>query len=181
MAKSLFQKDNTRGPAPSPRELIQPEIDHLKKGYSIRHAPGAKRKTSPWLVILALGALGWLYLMDPILHAWYKGEAIQTYLYLHDFGAGPQLVDLIATGILAPSEIEILNRRQGSFRNYYASPEAANREARAIIHYVTALRLLHAGKYEQLGPVCKLRYFLFIRTGLTPPMEWNMLDPSAGN
>ena len=37
MEKSLFQKDTPKGPAPTPYELIEPEIVHLKKGYSIRY------------------------------------------------------------------------------------------------------------------------------------------------
>ena len=181
MEKSLFHKDTPRGPAPTPHELIEPEIDHLKKSSSVRHGPGAKKKRSPWLIILALCGLGWLYLMDPFLHAWYKGEAIRTYLYLHSYGAGPLANDLIATRIFSTYEIEALNRRQGSFQDYYASPEAANRQAQAIINYTTALRLLHAGKYQQLDPVGRTRYLLFIRTGIVPPTEWDFLEPSMGN
>jgi hypothetical protein len=181
MEKSLFHKDTPRGPAPTPLELIEPEIVHLKKGYSVRHGPQAKKKTPPWLIILALCGLVWLYIMDPVLHAWYKGEAIQTYLYLHSFGAGHLADDLIATQIISPVEVEALNRRQGTFQNYYASPEAANREARAIIHYLADVRLLHDGKYQQLNPVGRMRYLFFIRTGIIPPTEWSILDPSVGN
>ena len=181
MEKSLFHKDTPEGPSPTPYELIEPEIGHLKKGSSTRHGPRDKTKTPPWLIILALCGLGWLYVMDPFLHAWYKGEAARTYLYLHNYGAGPLLNDLIATRIFSPDEVEALNHRNGSFQDYYASPEAANRQAETIIHYMTALRLLHAGKYQQLGPVGRMRYLLFIRTGIAPPTQWSVLDPSVGN
>jgi hypothetical protein len=181
MGKSLFHKDIPKGPAPTPHELIEPEIVHLKKGYSVRHGPQAKKKTPPWMVILVLCGVAWLYLMDPVLHAWYKGEAIQTYLYLHNYGAGPLVDELIATRIFSANELDALNRRQGSFQHYYASPDAANREAQSIIHYMTALRLLHDGKYQQLDPIGRMRYLFFIRTGIIPPTEWSMLDPSVGD
>ena len=181
MENSLFHKDTPEASPPTPYELIDHEIAHLKKGSSIRQGPGAKKKTLPWLVILALCGLGWLYVMDPFIHAWYKGEAVRTYLYLHNYGAGPLVNDLIATRIFSPDEMEALNRRNGSFQDYYASLEAANREAQTIIDYMTAVRLLHAGKYQQLDPVGRTRYLLFIRTGIVPPTDWNFLDPSVGN
>jgi hypothetical protein len=117
--------------------------------------------------------------MDPILHAWYKGEAIRAYLYLHNYAAGPQAEELAVTQILSPEEVDTLNHRHGSFQDYYASPGAANRAAQTIINYMTALHLLHAGKYPQLDLVGKMRYFLFMRTGLIPPMAWSFLDPSV--
>jgi hypothetical protein len=180
MEKSLFHKATPKGPPPTPYELIEPEIAHLKKSSSIRHDPRAKKKTPPWLLLLAFCGLGWLYLMDPVLHAWYKGEAIRTYLYLHNYGAGPLADNLIATRILSTNEVTVLNHRHGSFQDYYASPEAANRQAEAIINYMTALHLLHDGKYQNLNPVGRMRYLLFIRPGIILPTEWSVLDPSVG-
>jgi len=181
MEKSIFHKNTPEGSPPTPYELIESEIGHLKKSSSIRYGPHAKKKRTPWLMILALCGLGCLYLMDPFLHGWYKGEAVRTYLYLHNYGAASQANALLATQILSPEEVKTLNRRNGSFQDYYASPEAANRQAEAIINYITSLRLFHDGKYEHLGPVDKTRYFLFIRTGFVPPAQWSMLDPSVGN
>lgn len=181
MEKSLFQKATTKGSSPTPYELIEPEIVHLKKGYSIRYGPKGKPKTPPWLLIIAICGLGWLYLMDPVLHAWYKGEAIRTYLYLHNYGSGPLADNLIATRIFSPDEVETLNHRHGSFQDYYASPEAANHQADTIINYMVALRLLHDGKYRQLDPVGRMRYLLFIRTGIILPTQWSALDPSVGD
>jgi len=181
MENSLFRKDTSKGSPPTPYELIDSEIAHLKKGSSIRQGPGAKTNTHPWLIILGLCGLAWLYVMDPFLHAWYKGEAVRTYLYLHNYGTGPLLNDLIATRIFSPDEVEALNHRNGSFQDYYASPEAANREAQTILNYMTAVRLLHAGKYQQLDPVGRARYLLFIRTGIIPPTQWSVLDASVVN
>lgn len=181
MEKSLFHKKIPENPSPTPYELIEPEIVHLKKGYSIRYGPQTKPKTPPWLLILAICGLAWLYLMDPFYHAWYKGEAIRTYLYLHNFGTGPLVDNLTATQILSPDEVEALNHRQGSFRDYYASPEAANLQATAIINYMTSLNLLHAGKYLQLDPLGRMRYLLFIRTGIVLPTQWSILDPTVGD
>jgi hypothetical protein len=180
MEKSLFHKKKPEDPSPTPYELIEPEIVHLKKGYSIRYGLRAKRGTAPWLLILGICGLAWLYLMDPVYHAWYKGEAIRTYLYLHNYGAGSLCDSLVASQILSAEEITVLNGRQGSFQDYYATPDAANREAEKIINYVTTVRLLHAGKYEQLDSVGRMRYLLFIRTGIVLPTDWSFLDPSVG-
>ena len=181
MENSLFHKDTPQAPPPTPHELIESEIGHLKKGSSTRQDPHAKAKRSFWLLILALCGLGWLYVMDPFIHAWYKGEAVRTYLYLHNYGTGPQANDLIATRIFSPDEVEALNHRSGSFQDYYASPEAANRKAQTIISYMTAVRLLHAGQYQQLDPVGSTRYLLFIRAGIVPPTQWSALDPTVEN
>jgi hypothetical protein len=182
MAKSLFHKDNNpEDSAATPYELIEPEIVHLKKGYSIRHGTRSKPKKPLWLIVLAFGGLAWLYLMDPVLHAWYKGEAIRTYLYLHNYGAGPQADNLVATKILSRDEIETLNRRQGAFQGYYASPAAANQQAEVIINYMANVRLLHDGKYLQLDPVGRMRYAFFIYTGLFLPTDWDFLDPAVGD
>jgi hypothetical protein len=181
MENSLFHKKTPENPSPTPYERIEPEIAHLKKGSSVRYGPKAKAATVPWLVLLALCGLAGLYLMDPFLHAWYKGEAIRTYLYLHNFGAGPQADKLVATQILSAAEVETLNRRQGSFQDYYATPEAANHQAQAIIDYMTAVHLLHDDQYQQLDPVGKIRCLLFIRTGINLPTEWSFLDPSVSD
>jgi len=181
MEKSLFHKKTSEGPSPTPYELIEPEIVHLKKGYSIRHGERPKKKTPHWVIILAGFGLLWLYLMDPFLHAWYKGEAIRTYLYLHNYGTGPLADNLVATQIFSPDEINVLNHRSGSYQDYYPSPGAANREAETIIKYMTDLRLLHAGKYQKLNPVGRMRYLFFIRTGLVLPTDWSFLDPSVSD
>ncbi|MCE0522549.1 MAG: hypothetical protein LV480_06530, partial [Methylacidiphilales bacterium] len=125
MEKSLFHKKAPEDQQPTPYEQIEPEIVHLKKGYSIRHGAKAKPRTPAWLVVIGFCGLAWLYLMDPILHAWYKGEAFKTYLYLRNYGSNQLAARLVATQIISPEEAEVLNRRQGSFQDYYPSPEAA--------------------------------------------------------
>jgi len=181
MEKSLFQKNTPKEIQPTPHELIEPEIVHLKKGYSIRHGPKAKKGPSPWIVVTAFCGLAWLYLMDPVIHAWYKGEAIRTYLYLHNYDAGPSADNLIATQLFSPDEVLALNRQQGSFQDYYASPVAAEHQAQVIIDYLNNVRLLHEGRYETLDPVGRMRYALFIYPGIVLPTDWSFLDPSVGS
>ena len=181
MEKSLFHKNSPERPTPSPFDLIGPEIDHLKKGTSTRHGPKGKSNTSPWLIVLALLVVGGLYVLDPVLHAWYRGEAIRTYLYLHNYSTGPLAGDLIATGIFSPDEVNVLNRRTGSFQDYYRSPDAANQQAKKILKYMNDVQLLHAGKYQTLDPIGRLRYLLFIRTELIPPTDWSFLDPTISD
>jgi hypothetical protein len=126
-----------------------------------------------------IGACGfaWLYLMDPIEHSWYKAEAIKAYLYLHNYGAGNEATELAGSGILDAEEVTLLNQQRGSYQDYYATPQAAAKEATVIVSYLTSVKLLHAGRYEQLDPVGRMRYLLFIRTGLVLPTAWAFLDP----
>lgn len=180
MEKSLFQKGGPRIAPPTPHELIEPEIVHLKKGYSIRHGKKMERRAPPWVVVLGFMGLAWLYLMDPIVHAWYKGEAMRTYLYLRSYGSTQQ-ANRLATCIFSPEEVAVLNDRQGSFRDYYSTPQAAERQANDIIEYEQNVKLLHAGKYQKLDPVGRMRYLLFIRTNLVLPISWDFLDPSVGS
>ena len=180
MEKSLFHRNNPQVPAPTPHELIQPEVVHLQKRTSTRHGAAASRSTYPWLIILGCCILGGLYSIDPFIHAWDKGEAVRTYLYLHNYGTSPEAAKLAATQILSRDEVETLNRRNGSFQDYYSSLDAATRNAEAIIRHTTRARLLRAGDYKQLGPLGKVRYFLFIRTGIGLPTDWSILDPSVG-
>jgi hypothetical protein len=177
---SLFQKKPVL-PAepPSAYELIEPEIVHLKKGYSIRYGAKPRRKTPTWFVFLGFCGLVWLYLQDPVLHAWYKGEAVNAYVYLHNYGAGKDSAELAASGILTPEEVTALDQRRGSFQTYYPSPQVAARHAQDIIAYLTTVRKLHAGRYQDLDPVGRMRYLLFIRTGLVLPTRWDFLDPSV--
>jgi hypothetical protein len=180
MEKSLFHKKTPeeKGPA-NPLDLIEKEIGHLKKGSSVRHGAKGKSRNPPWLIILAFCGLLWLYLMDPFYHAWYKGEAVRAYLYLHNYGAGPEAANLIASQILSAEEIDVLNHRTGSFQNYYKSPDAAVQKADAIIKYMTNVKLLHAGKYQPLDPVGRMRCLLFVRIGLVLPTDWTFLDPTV--
>jgi hypothetical protein len=181
MANSLFHKESPEEkPAnrKSSIDLIEKEIGHLKKGRSVRH--GSKVSGSPpWLIVIALCGLAWLYLMDPFYHAWYKGEAIRAYLYLHTYGAGPEVGSLVSSQILSQGEITLLNQRSGSFRDYYKSPDAAARKSDAIVAYMNEVNLLHEGKYQPLDPVGRMRCLLFVRTGLILPREWAFLDPNV--
>lgn len=178
MGESLFRRKTTGPPRQlSPHELIEHEITHLKKGTSSRYHKPQKR--SLWLVVLAALGLAWLYLMDPILHAWYKGEAIRDYLYLHNYGAGNEATELAASGILSPEEIHTLDERHGLYQDYYATPKAAADDADSIISYLDSVKQLHRGRYEELDPVGRMRYLLFIRTGLVLPTRWDFLDPGV--
>jgi len=117
--------------------------------------------------------------MDPFLYALHKSDAIRIYLYLHTYGAGPETNALIASGIFSQDEIATLNRRQGSFQDYFPSPDQAARKATAIVDYMNGLRALHEGNYKQLDPIGKVRCVLFISTGLPLPTTWTSLTPTV--
>ena len=180
MGKSLFDKNTPQDRPPTVYERLEPEIAHLKKGSSVRYGAQRKKTSVPWLIVLAVCAFCWLYVMDPVMHAWYRGEAIRTYLYLHNYGAGPMANNLAATGIFSPDEIHVLDHRQGSFQDYYGSVDAANKQAETIIHYMDSVRHLHAGDRKQLDILGRVRYNLFIRPGIYLPTQWDFLNPSVG-
>jgi len=180
MGEPLFQRKTETAPAPiTPHDLIEKEVAHLKKGTTARYGDQPARKMSSWLIVLAVGALLWLYLMDPIEHAWYKGEAMHTYRYLHNYGAGKDFSELAASGILKPEELHQLDLSTQTDKDYYDTPATAARTAQTIIAYMASVKQLHAGTYANLDALGRVRYTLFVRFGIIPPTAWNFLDPSV--
>ena len=180
MEKSLFRdKETPESRPPDPYDLIDKEIGHLKKGSNVRHGPNAKNRTPNLLLILGFCGIAWLYLMDPFYHAWYKGDAVKAYLYLRNFGSASDVTNLVASGILNPEDLDNLNHRSGSYQDYYSSPDAAKKNAEAVINYMTSVKLLHAGKYQQLDPVGRMRYAVFLKFGIILPTDWPFLDPTV--
>jgi hypothetical protein len=178
MSSSLFQRRpvETAGPA-TPHELIEKEVAHLKKGKTARYGDKPVRRASIWAFALVICALIGLYIMDPVLHAWYKSEAIHTYTYLHNFGTSEQAAELASSGILRPEEIVELDRSQLTYKEDYNTPRDALQASHTIIQYMASVRKLRDGKYEKLDFLGTLRYDLFIRNGLNTPTAWDSLDP----
>ena len=50
----------------------------------------------------------------------------------------------------------------------------------AISNYMDSVKLLHAGSYEKLDWLGKIRYHLFVRLDIYLPERWSFLDPSVG-
>ena len=185
MSQSLFQRNKVEtAPAPvTPHELIHKEVAHLKKGKTARYGDKPVRRASMWALVGVISAVLWLFIMDPVIHAWYKSEAIHTYVYLHYFGTSEQAAELASSGILRPEEIVELNLSQQAYKDSYDSLREAQESSHKIIHYMDSVRRLHAGKYEKLDFIGMVRYDLFIRNGLNTPTAWDGLDPvvNAGN
>ncbi|MCE0499131.1 MAG: hypothetical protein LV481_14415 [Methylacidiphilales bacterium] len=179
MASSIFDKDPSKQPVPSAyaRERIEKEIAHLQKARSTRHRTDERHTLGFIVVCVILLAIAGLYFMDPIIYSWDKGDAMQAYLYLHNCGSDQKARALVATGILTQAEVEILNRRHGSFQDYYASPQAAQKTADSIINFMNGLSTQRDGPYDSLDILGKIRFNLFCRWGLIPPTEWPSLNP----
>lgn len=178
---SLFDKDpNAKQELPIyGRERIEAEIGHLKKKGSVRDAK-ARRYAMAWtIVLIAVITLVTLYCLDPLLHSYYKGNAIKAYLYIHNYGNEATAQQLVATGILNREELIVLNRRQGAFQDSYSSPDAANADVQAILDYQAGLRRLQGGDFDKLTPVNKVRYYLFVVPGIPMPTDWQILDPAV--
>ncbi len=160
------------------RELIEHEIEHLKKRRSVRHAHETER--AKWKVLAAvvvLTLLG-LYFMDPFVFSYNRGDAIRVYLYLHNYGDDAKAQAVARSGLLTDYEIAQLNHRQGSFQDYFNGTGPAEQKAADLIAYMDQVHALHAGVYDSLSPVNKVRYVLFVKTGLTPPIRWQALYSS---
>jgi hypothetical protein len=164
---------------PFARERIEREIGHLKKRAPVRDAREQSRRVGIWVTTLVVLALLGLFFMDPVAHSWERGDAIHAYLYLHNFGKEDKAQAIAASGIFTASEIDLLNHRQGSFQDYYSSPAAAAATADSIVAYMKGVADLHAQRYDRLDLLGKIRYQLFIRWGIDPPTEWDMLNPAV--
>ena len=178
---SPFDWDSKAKPPLDPyaRERIDDEIAHLRKRGTVRHTDGRTHGLrAAWPALLVMCALLWLFFMDPVLHAFRRQEAIRTYLYLHQLGNDRKAQQLLDTGIFAPTEVQVLNLRQGPFQTYYSGPSAADQSVDSIIEYLKGVSNLRAGAYDTLSVVGKLRYQLFVRWGILPPEILNLLEPS---
>ena len=163
-------------PAPFARELIEHEIDHLKKRRGVRDAKQTERAWRSMLVFFAVLGVLWLYVMDPFLFSYNRGDAIHVYLYLHNYGSDADAQAVAASGLLTPNEVTLLDHREGAFQDYFDVTGPAERRGAELIAYMAQVHALHEGRYEDLSLVNKLRYFLFVKTGLTPPIRWQSLD-----
>ena len=181
---SLFSRnpeEKKPAPAHSPfaPERLEKETAHLRNRRSVRHLDATRHRGWPWLLVLLVLGLLWLFCMDPVLYSFQRDDAIRDYLYLHNCGSDAKARELAASGVLTPNEVERLDRRIGSFQDYYANSAAADQKADEIIRYMKGLSDLRAGRYESLGTVGKIRYQLFVRFGLIPPVKWNIFTPEV--
>jgi hypothetical protein len=177
--ESIFKKTPVPNAPPTVYERIGPEITHLKKSSSSRYGADNRSEITRWPALIIFCSLLTLYIMDPFLYAWHKYEAIQVYLYLHNYESGPATDDLVAARLFSPDEIRSLNKRSGDLQDSFASAQAAKDKAAAIVSYINSLRDLHAGRYDKLDHIGKLRYVLFVRNGVYLPDEWDFLNPSV--
>ncbi len=165
-------------PAPYARELIEKEIEHLKKRRGVRHAHQDDRAWGKGLLCCAVLGLLWLYAMDPFFFSYNRGDAIRVYLYLHNYGNEAHAQAIAACGLLTSSEVAQLNRRIGSFQDYFVGTSSAEHRGTELLAFMNQVKALHAGRYDSLSVINKLRYFLFVKTGLTPPIRWQALNSS---
>jgi hypothetical protein len=165
-------------PAPFARELIEKEIEHLKKRRGVRNTHDTERSLGKGLLCVAVLALLWLYAMDPFFFSYNRGDAARVYLYLHNYGNDAKARAVAGCGLLLPSEVAQLDRRTGSYQDYFNGTGPAEQKAAELIAFMDQVKALHQGRYESLSLVNKLRYFLFVKTGLTPPIRWQALNSS---
>jgi hypothetical protein len=174
---SIFTKKPATRP-PTALDRIGPEIKHLKKGISVREG-NSRSKAAAWIASIALLLLIGLFFMDPFLYSLRKSEAIRAYVYLHNYASASSTSGLVASGIFSKDEIRVMNDRRGTFQDYFSSVTEAENQAVTVVDFINGLHALRHGKYEQLDRLGKLRYLLFIRIGIDPPMAWSGINPSV--
>jgi hypothetical protein len=165
-------------PSPFARELIEKEIEHLKKRRGTRHAGEHRRTWSKCLFTGVVLGLFWLWGMDAVLFSYNRGDAISVYLYLHNYGNDAKAAAVASSGLLTRAEVKHLDARQGSFQDYFKGTADAEAKGEELIGFMQQVNDLHQGRYERLSPLNKLRYFLFIKTGLIPPIRWDVINSS---
>jgi hypothetical protein len=166
----------TGKPEPFARELIEKEIEHLKNRRGVRHAQETPRAWGKIIACLVVLAVLWFYSMDAFLFSYARGDAIHVYLYLHNYGSDAKAHVMAASGLLTDNEVQQLNHRTGSFQDYFTGTGPAEQRAVELIAYMDQVHALQEGNYDALSPLNKVRYFLFVKTGLTPPIHWPFLD-----
>jgi hypothetical protein len=178
---SLFGKDpgEQKPLSPYAHERIEKGVEHLKKRGPVRTPQEVRRTLGIWVTVLVVLGLLTLFFMDPVVYSFERGRAMDAYLYLHGFGSEDKVRALAATGIFTNNEVEFLNRRQGTFQDFFATPTAATQAADNVIGYMNGLVALHTGRYDRLDWLGKIRYQIFIRWGLETPTHWDFLDPSV--
>ncbi len=178
---SIFSRepDDKKPLDPYSRERIEKEIEHLKKKRGTRDAGEQNRKLGIWVTVLAILALLVLFFMDPVVYSWERGNAINAYLYLHNFGREEKAQALANCGILSRSDVDTLNHRQGSFQDFFPTPKAAADTADGIVRYMKGAEDLRERHYDKLDVLGKIRYQLFVRWGLVPPSSFDMINPST--
>jgi len=159
-------------------DRIGPEISHLQKGSSVRDRANARNKRGAWIATIALFILLGLFFMDPFLFAMHKSSAIRAYIYLHNYGSDSATQALATSRMFSADELQTMNNRHGSFQSYFTSPSEANEAATSAVDFMNRIHNLRYGDYATLDPIGKLRYMLFIRMGLYPPIVWSGLNPS---
>ena len=176
--ESIFSKDASAARVVTVYDRIGSEIAHLNKGSSVRDA-GRTSKAGAWAASIALFLLLGLFFMDPFLYSIHKATAIRAYLYLHSYGAASTTAELVGSGVFSKSEISEMDAQHGSFQSYFTSTTDAKDQAQSTVDFITSMRNLRYGHYQDLDPIGKLRYLLFIRIGLYPPSVWSGLNPSV--
>jgi hypothetical protein len=165
-------------PAPFAHELIEKEIAHLLKRKGTRHAAVTSRTWSKMIVTAVVLGLITLWGLDTVLFSYNRGDAIRVYLYLHNYGNDAKADAVAQAGYFTPSEIHYLDARQGQFQDYFPSRIVAEAKGAELVAYGREVRNLHQGHEDMLSPLDKVRYFLFVKTGLIPPTRWDVLNPS---
>ena len=178
---SLFDKDpSQKDPLPAyATERIEKEIAHLKKKGSTRQGADERKTFAKLICFLAVVGFIWLFVMDPFLYAYYKGNAIRAYLYLHNYGDDAKAAQLQTYGILSSDDVAILNEKQGSFTDYFVGATPAKATVDDAVAYMKGVTDLRTGHYVALSPLNKVRYTLFFHFGLSTPEQWGILNPKV--
>lgn len=161
-----------------PSEL-RDEIQHLYK-ESHFHPYHLGRALVSLIVFFLFLSIFVLYSLEPIMHAIYKREAIQSYRYLFHCSDPRKVVPLENSGILTSDEINIIQHERRDQSSLFNSSEDAEKEARQVVAYASKMNRIRLGHFKKSEFLLKIRYWVFTDCLKIPlPSVWPFLNPTV--
>lgn len=169
---SIFTNEPGSTEELTPEELIEQEIEG-----------GKPQPTSPLMDMLRYGAVLFvffligIYVIDPFYFASHKKTAIDSYLYLREFGDKELAQQLHDSAYFTASDRRVLERRRGLYNDRYPNVSTAREAASEALAWLADAQRLREGDFSKAGAIDWLRGVLFVNVGLTPPLQWVSMNP----
>ncbi|MEM1058424.1 MAG: hypothetical protein AAGK14_04180 [Verrucomicrobiota bacterium] len=132
--------------------------------------------------VVLFGTLLALFFLDPFIYPIQKTKAMRSIVYLNLYGDPADVQRLAASSLLDDQDVEALMVKDGDYRAFFPGGTAEAREVGAsALAYMEEVKAMHEGNVDALTIYNRIRYYLFVPTGLRPPKYWTSLNPDASD